>query len=113
MVKISVKKAVEEIEIGEHVYLFKLSDAHLNRVSSESKEMQKKLEKAKSTEKNVEIAKNTLDVFLDQKGAGHEIYETCEKSSYVLANVMKELADFINAKKDELKQIKAAEYTEE
>lgn len=113
MVKISLKKAVEEIEIGDKVYLFKLSDAHLKRVSNESKKMQEKLEKAKSTEKNVEIAKQTLDVFLDQEGAGHEIYETCGKSSYVLANVMKELADYINTKKDELKQIKADEYTEE
>lgn len=111
MVKINVQKAYEEFEIGDKVYQLSLADSHLIKVKKESEKIEKKLESMKSFEKILELTKETMDMYFSKEGAGQEIFETCGKSTYVMTGVVKQIKDFISMKTEEIKAIKAEEYT--
>jgi hypothetical protein len=120
--KIEIKKAYEEVEIGNKIYRVDLGDDKVKEYQDFFNEYQKEAEKLEKTDvtklspleqeeyrnRSKELTKRTFDVILGE-GAFEEIYELTGRSSIVMFDIISQVMDIINERSNEFKE-KAKEY---
>ncbi|MGG4042125.1 hypothetical protein [Bacillus smithii] len=120
--KIEIKKAYEEVEIGNKIYRVDLGDDKVKEYQDFFNEYQKEAEKLEKTDvtklspleqdeyrkRSKELTKHTFDVILGE-GAFEEIYELTGRSSIVMFDIISQVMDIINERSNEFKE-KAKEY---
>lgn len=103
--------AYDEIELGDKVYKVYYDDAKLQEYSEKAKKYHKESQKFNEldvsnltekeekeyTENANKIAKELVETFFGE-GTFEEIYEACGKSAINLANVVKQLLEWMQAK---------------
>lgn len=116
MKKILLQKAVEEIEIGDKVFILDTSDDTLKKWQKEIHALQDELNALDYTDNDalekvrvVMIA--CLDLILGEN-AGNNIYEMTGRSTSLMMNVVFELAKIMTDKIKNMKSNAAADYIE-
>lgn len=117
MKKITLQKAVEEIEIGDQVFTLDTSDATLKKWQKEIGGLQDKLNKLEGVSDDTALDEvktvmiGAVDLILG-KGSGNKIYDMTGKSTSMLMDVVFELAKHMTEKLKTMKSTAAADYVE-
>lgn len=118
MKKIALQKAVEEIEIGDEVFILDTSDTVLKKWQKEIGGLQTKLqaldgENGESSLDEVRtVMISAIDLILG-KGSGSKVYEMTGKSTSVMMDVVFELAKHMTEKLKNMKSTAAADYIDQ
>lgn len=108
--KINIIKSYEEVEIGDNTYRFSLKDEDLKKAVNLTSNLSKEIKDVNDEDIIISKLKEVMStIFADEK-AGDEIYDACDKSTWVLTNVFAQVFEVISEKAQEAKNNKFAQY---